>query len=651
MKTLPIFILTSAGLAASGAFAQSDEPFDLNTIVLGVGDENSVEVTAEDIERQNPEDLQDLYKSQPTIAVGSSIPASQKLFVNGVEETNLSVSIDGSRQNNKIFHHNATTLIDPALLKAVRIEPGVAAADSGPAAIGGSVSYETKDVEDLLAPDLNFGGFVKSEYDSNGDLFTNSTSLYGRNGNLEYLGFFKISDGGLREDGDGVDITGSGSNLFSGLAKAAYTTDTGHRFELSYEKVNDDDARPYRANIGALTAGRPVPLTRNYDLTRENVVFTYSNDQLGGIWDPTIVFAYSATDLDIVETDQLTFGTTESFNGKIENRFVVKGGTVTAGIDFFSDEAELDYRYLANATFNEAGTEKSDNVGIYAQARLDLSDRARLSFGGRADFQQFTGVDGSKSSDEGLSGNISGEYDVNEVLTLGAGYSHVWGGVALAENFIINPTWTYPTGGIESVTSDNVFLSAKADFGRWDLKAKYFKTDVDNARDPSYGGGPGLTTDFSSEGFELGFGYNWQHGFLRVGYANIDTEINGGTSDSDTGLYFTTPIGEIITIEAVHTLPQHGITFGADAQIVLEETDTFDVDTGGLGQPLPSYEVVNVFAEYKPKRAKNLTVRGEINNLFNETYTNRATYGQEYSVVVPLNEPGRSFKLSATLNF
>lgn len=651
MKTLPIFVLTTAGFASAGAYAQSGEPFDLNTIVLGVSDENSVEVTAEDIERQNPHDLQDLYKSEPSIAVGSSIPASQKLYVNGVEETNLSVSIDGSRQNNKIFHHNATTLIDPALLKAVRIEPGVAAADSGPGAIGGSVAYETKDVDDLLAPDLNFGGFLKSEYDSNGDVFTNSTSFYGRQGSFEYLGFFKIADGGLREDGSGVDITGSGSSMLSGLAKAAYTTDTGHRFELSYENVNDDEARPYRANIGQIIGGRPVPLTRNYDLTRENLVFTYSNDQLGGIWDPTVTLAYSGTDLDIIETDQSIFGTTTSFNGKFENRFAVKGGSITAGVDFYSDNAELDYQSVTNPAWNETSSEKASNIGIYAQARLEVSERARLSFGGRADFQRFTGTDGSKFSDQGLSANISGEFDVNEVVTVSAGYSSVWGGIALAENFVMNPAWTYPTDGIEAVTSDNIFIAAKADFGRWDLTGKIFKTDVDNARSASYGGGPDLTTDFSSRGFELGFGYNWNDGFVRVGYANIDTEVNGRTADSYTGNYLTTPIGEVITIEAVHALPEMGLIFGADAQIVLEETNTYDADTGGVGQPLPSYEVVNAFVEYQPKRMENLTLRGEINNLFDATYANRATYGQEYGSVVPLNEPGRSIKISATMNF
>ena len=54
----------------------------------------------------------------------------------------LAVTVDGAAQNNKVFHHNGTTLIDPSLLKAVRVDAGVAPADAGFAALTGSIVYE-----------------------------------------------------------------------------------------------------------------------------------------------------------------------------------------------------------------------------------------------------------------------------------------------------------------------------------------------------------------------------------------------------------------------------------------------------------------------------------------------------------------------------
>lgn len=653
-RSITVF-LVSTGLGVSGAAAQTADPIELDAISVEAQDAadaggNAIAIDGETLARQNPTDLQDLFKGEPTITVGSSIPASQKLYVNGVEETNLSVTIDGNRQNNKIFHHNATTLIDPALLKAVRIEPGVASADAGPGALAGSIAYETKDVDDLLATGLNFGGSLKQEYDSNGDVFTTSTSLYGRSGGFEYLGFFKYADGGLREDGDNVDIIGSGTGLLSGLGKLAYETETGDRFEFSYERVIDDELRPYRANIGSLV-GPSNPLTRNYDLDRQNITFTYTDETSTGWWDPKISLGYSVTDLDIVEATQRTFGTTESINAVIQNRFPVRTGSVTAGLDFYSDTAELDYQVFATPADNEVGTEKSDNLGAFVQARLEPTALTRLSFGARADLNEFEGVDGSRKSDSGLSGNVSAEYDVTDRITLSGGASHVWGGVALAENFIINPTWSYPAGGITPVTSNNIFVAVDAEFGSWNLDGKIFRTDLKNARIPNNRGSAALTTDMRSEGFELGMGYRWLDGFVRVGYANIDTSIAGTTSDSDTGRYLTTPIGEVLSIAVVQNFAEHGIRIGADAQIVLEETDTFNPDTGAAGPALPSYEVLNAFMEYTPKARDNLTLRAEINNIFDRTYANRATYGQEFSNVTPLNEPGRSFKLSAEFTF
>ncbi len=653
---MPLFRTTltlTATLWATTSLAQSNEPFQLNTIVLetSVEGENSVDVDSEDIARQNPADIQDLFKSEPSISVGSSIPASQKVYVNGVEETNLSVTIDGSRQNNKVFHHSATTYIDPSLLKAVRIDPGVAPADAGAGALAGSIAYETRDVDDLLDESLGFGGFLKSEYDSNGDIFTNSGSIYGRKGGFEYLGFLKVAEGDWRKDGDGNSIVGSGTDLLSGLGKIAYEADSGDRFEFSAEHVNDDDARPYRGNIALVKGGRPVDLTRNYNLTRQNFVFTYTDETPTGWWDPTIKLAYSETDLTIDEETQFTQGTTDSFNGKIENRFALKNGSVTAGLDFYSDTTTIDYRYYANSDYDERGTEKTKNVGLYAQARLEPTDRTRVSFGLRADYQDFTGLDGSSFSDSGLSGNFSGAYDLTDQVTVSAGYSSIWGGVALSESYIINPAWSYPSDGVEAVTADNLFIAANATFGAWDLSGKIFRTNINDARAPSYGGGPDLTADLESRGFELGLGYSWESGFARIGYANIDSEVNGNTADSYSGNYLTTPLGEVVTIEVAHRLPQYGLIIGADAQIVLSESNTFDVDTGGRGATLPSYEVVNAFVEWQPKNNKNWTVRGEVNNIFDATYASRATYGQEYDSVDSLLEPGRSFKISASLKF
>ncbi|WP_254655931.1 TonB-dependent receptor [Sulfitobacter sp. 20_GPM-1509m] len=661
MKKSQVLACLAVGFAPVVAVAQdTDDGAFLGTIVLTMPmvpglEDDEITVTSEGLALSNPADLSEMFVAEPTISVGSSIPMSQKVYVNGIEENNLAITIDGARQNNRVFHHNTTTLIDPALLKSARVDPGVAPADAGPGALGGALAYETKDAADLLMPDQNFGGRYKVEYDSNGDILSNSIALYGREGAFEYLGFFKVAQGDLRTDGNGAEIVGSGTDLLSGLGKIAYETETGHRFELSYERVIDDESRPYRANIGAIVGGRPVPPTRPYELDRTNIILSYSTTSPTAMWDPTFRLAYSGTELFNDESDlstaQTTRGETTSLNGEVSNRFQLGWGELNAGLDFYSDTGDMNYLDLAGGGPAEFSEEKLSNIGVFAQVRMDAGPRSRLSFGARADFQNFEGTDGSEQSESGLSGNISGEFDVTDRLTVSAGYSHVWGGLELAENYILNPGWTYPAEGITPTTADNIYLAANYSFGAWIVDGKVFATDIDDARAASYRAGPAESVDVAARGFELGIGTAWEGGFFRAGFARIDTKLNGRPADSYTGNYLTMPMGDFLKFQVAHRL-DNGLLLGGDVEVAFDFKDTYDSTTGGRGPTLDGYTVANAFMEYSPSRVKNLTLRAEINNIFDENYASRATYGQEFvGEVEPLYEPGRSIRLSAEILF
>ncbi|MBI1495515.1 TonB-dependent receptor domain-containing protein [Halocynthiibacter styelae] len=641
----------------AGTHETTDETVYLGTIVvsapLNPEAEDGLSVTSEALALSNPADLSELFAAEPTLSVGGGIPMAQKLYVNGIEENNLAISIDGARQNNRVFHHNTTTLIDPSLLQAVRVDAGVAPADAGPGALAGALEYETKDVGDLLDPDDNFGGSLKSEYGSNGDVFSNSLTLYGRQGGFEALAFGRFATGNERDDGFGNEIIGSTTAFTSFLGKVAYESENGGRFEFSAEQVADDAARPYRANIGAIIGGRPVPPTRNYDLTRTNYSLEYTTTKSAAFWDPTLRLSYSGTMLinDELGTpaDQYTEGETTSLNGEVSNRFALSFGELNAGVDFYSDETSLDYRNVASPAFNSSGGEKLDNVGVFAQFRMDPTANTRFSTGLRADFQSFEGIDGSTQSTDGVSYNVSGEIDLSDRVTLSAGYSHVWGGIELAENYILNPVWDYSASEIEDVTSDNIYVAASYDAGWAVLDGKIFSTEIDNSRAASYGGGPALTADVASKGFELGLSTNWDNGFVRIGYANIDTEVNGLSADSYNGNYLTMPLGEVVTLQAAHQF-NNGVILGGNAEHTLDYTLTDTLYSSSVD--IAGYTVVNTFVEYSPENVPGLTLRAEVNNIFDEGYVARATYGQDFpGEVEPLYEDGRSIRLSAQYTF
>lgn len=635
---------SSAAVAADGATVL-DPISAFGAGPLGAGE---IVISSEDLKRKNPANIADVFSGEPGISVGSSLPMSQKVYVHGIEETSLAVTMDGGRQNNKVFHHNGTNLIDPGLLKAVNVDAGVAPADAGPGALAGAIAYETIDARDLLDGD-GFGGFVTSSYNFNSDTVTAGISAYGMRDGLEFLGYFNFGNGNDFTAGNGQDVEGTSTDVLSGLGKLAYEFDSGDRFEISHDRIRDDAPRPFRANIGFID-GRPPwePRVRDYMLDRQNTVFTYTDSTPEGWWDPTLMLAYSRTEVEIpiILPPRLNIppypatGTTSSFNGKFENKFSFDMGNVIAGVDFYDDKADLDDMF-------DASTEKARNVGIYAQARLEPWERTRLSFGARGDTQQFTGTTGEEWNNSGLSGNVSGEYDlIEDLLTAKAGYSHVWAGIPLAENFIMNPNWNYGSGP-KPVTADNYILGLEANYNDFTVEGSVFQTDIDDARTPRYAVTRGIEAhDVRSRGFEIGAGYSWGDGFFKVKYANIDVEIDGKPADSDLGTYLAAPAGQIITLQAVHTLTDWGVTFGADAEIALDYDDVADGS-----KPFEGYQVFNAFVEYVPPERPNLSLRAELKNIFDETYSDRATYGQEFGTVTPLYEPGRSFILTAKATF
>ncbi len=605
--------------------------------------QNSLSYDRDTIEALRPQDMKDLFKKESSVAVGGSMPINQKVYVRGVEETAMLVTVDGARQNNKVFHHNATNLIDPSLLKATRASAGVAAADDGPGALGGSLAYETVDVGDVLAPGDALGGFLDGRYATNGSTVTSAGSVFGRADGFEALGYVKHTDGDDYEDGNGDTAPFTAPALLSGLAKIAYQGDGPSRFELSHETVNDEAARPYRANFAGLEGGRPVPDSRIYDLTRDNTVLNYSRDTGRGYWNPELTLAHNETELETREiplsapdTTIVYTGITESLSATLKNVFHTRLASVSTGVDYYDDSAV--FRFEGDPDLEE----NAQNTGAFLQVRQPIGHKLDLSYGVRYDQQDFTGTDDSEHDDAGVSSNVFAEFFVNDHLSFNAGYADVWGGTALAENFILNGAWDY--GDQKPVDAYNHTVGGRADWNGFFAEANRFETRISNGRVPSFSVGPNEVADFNIEGYDVALGYTGQRGEVSVKYANIESEKDGEPATSFDGNYFTAPLGEIITINGAFSLRSLPLALGMTTEIALDN-DALEA----VGNEQEGYTVVDVYAEYQATR--NLSLRLSVDNVGDEDYTDRASYGQEFATVDTLLEPGRAFALSARYGF
>lgn len=592
---------------------------------------NSITIDGEAVEDNALGDLKSLFAGDASVTVGGAIPLAQKIYVNGIDILNLAVTIDGVPQNNRAFHHTSANAIDPGLLKAVRVDPTVAPADAGPGALAGSVVFETVDVGDLLEDGDNFGAYGVLGYDSNGRTLSEIVSAYGRHGGFEGLGYVKNAKGDNYEDGNGDTIRGTAADLQSFLLKGAYEAD-GHRVELSGERMIDDALRRYRANFGGVIGGRPVPELRVYDTDRQSYSFRYEATEPEGFWDPTVVIGYSRNDVRIPDPDD-SRGLSDTFSVKVENTFNFSDThALTAGVDL-TDRTGT-YTGLSSPNGLE---ETSLNLGIYLQDRIDVTERFDVSFGGRFDWQRFEGINGFEDDFSGFSGNISGRYEVVDDLFLKAGYSNVFGGVVIEDNYIFVPSWTY--ADLDPVRAGNVVVGFEYRPDRWSLEASVFRSDFDDARS-----GQG-TADFVSQGFNIGAGFNWDGGSIKATYSNTRIEVNGGATGSYEALDFGAPLGQVIALTAQHTYAPWNLTFGASLDMALDYDGPIGAEDAT--KELEGYEVVSLFLEYEPQMIEGLTLRLEANNIFDTAYADRGTYGGEYDSLNQLLEPGRSFFVSA----
>ncbi|WP_289033045.1 TonB-dependent receptor [uncultured Roseibium sp.] len=646
-----------SGLTLSAVAAAAQDVQQLETIVVKDNGseefetlETSSNISRDEIEQTQPVDLKQLFQGTPSVATAGGSPASQKIYVHGIDESKLNVTVDGARQKNNVWHHNGSLGINPLFLKSVGINDGVAPADGGPGALGGSVDFETVDAVDLLKEGQTLGGLVSFGYDTNSMTLTGTTAAYGASQGFEYLGAITRGEGQDYDDGDGFTELGTATDLWNGLGKLAYQSLEGHRFEATGEYYRDDGYRRLRTNMGA------VGTDFNDNLyERLTATFKYTLEGASGNFDPEVLLYYNQNTLNRPNNSGYTRASgdfnsdLQSIGGHLQNRFHFGLGTVTAGVDFYHDQVDIERFH-----FSTDAAEDITNVGAYVQTRLTPIEKLDVSAGLRADFQSYHAVDDQTFDNFGLSPNVNLGYEIIDGLTLTGGYAYVFGGIEQAEAALFHSIdYTY-ADDLNPTTAHNAKVGLSYEYKGLVVGADLFYTKMFDTTTYEYGAG--FTTaervngdDLISKGFDISARYNWQNAYVSAAYTHTDVEYGDRIplfGDSNSGV----PVGDMLSLGAGYTFQDWNLTLGANAEIAFEYSNQ-DLQDNGYDNPIPGYEVVNIFAQWAPKLGDaDFTLRGEVNNLFDETYYSRGSYSTT-SRVTPVNSPGRSFFLTATAKF
>lgn len=269
----------------------------------------------------------------------------------------------------------------------------------------------------------------------------------------------------------------------------------------------------------------------------------------------------------------------------------------------------------------------------------------------RYDWQDFTGADGSKFTDDGLSANAAVDIALTDTLSLNAGYASTWGGYELGEAALINffTPWDYT--GFKASRGESARVGLRFDNGTWQATGAPFRTEIRNvAAVLPTGGARGVTTDVLTEGFDSSpaYFYFWGNGFARAKYTSADVSANGAPIGT-TAYYLGRPMGHIVALETAFQ-PSSEWTIGRNAEITLKFTNT---TRSADWTSLDAYSVFNLYAEYTPAGMENLRMRLDVRNLFDEAYVARGNDagGSTAGRANPLTEPGRAITLTANVTF
>ncbi|WP_137820415.1 TonB-dependent hemoglobin/transferrin/lactoferrin family receptor [Pseudomonas sp. 2FG] len=211
-------------------------------------------LTERDIDQHNVKNIKDLVRYEPGVSVGGSGSrfGLSGFTIRGIGGNRVLTQVDGVSLPNTFsfggFLSAQRDYVDPNSVKQVEIIRGPASSLYGSDAIGGAVSFLTKDAADYLEDGNDTYARLKTGYDGSDDSWLRSTTLAGRQNQVDVL----LHLG--RRTGQALDTHGGNDGIGSAREEANpldYSTDNllgklgwdyaeGARLQLTYERYQDE---------------------------------------------------------------------------------------------------------------------------------------------------------------------------------------------------------------------------------------------------------------------------------------------------------------------------------------------------------------------------------------------------------------------------
>lgn len=669
--------------------------------IIVVGATTNSEITPAEIENYQANDLEDIFRHTPSVTVGGSLGIAQKIFVRGMEDSMVNITVDGAPQTSTLFHHIGRVSIEPELLRSVEVQAGAGEASAGSGAVGGAIRFKTKSAKDMLADDEKFGALVKASYFTN-DGHKESISLYGEvTESVNVLASYVNVSRNNMDDGDGKEIPGTAADQTLAFVKLNAELTDNQELTVSYEKREEEGKFGKQTNWAPLETD---PLFKSWG-DRETIVANYTW-YLNALVNLEITLYQTESSF---KRELYTWDASIKTTGfDIRNTSDLGDHSVTYGVDYKQDKVDSQ----SYADFGGIYAEEGTVTGLYAQDHWQLTDDLLLSFGVRYDAYEldhqgehanWVKVDGvwvvetdangnpitssssfSTEKQDGVSANLGFTYNFTESLKLTAGYAEALRGRQVADAFTVGELTPNPDLTAEEV--DNIEIGLGYNDTTWLFEVSLYNSTINDVVFDKFKGREGVfyenIGDLETKGAEVVAGYQADNFDVIVSYNHNDVELNNvdfvwPDATAESGYRTRTfdgielaayeygglgnAVGDSLNVNFNYYLNEQ-IKMGLSFQHVasLNDIEVFhrSIELGWMTEletvNKPGYNLVDAYVSYEP--LENLRLDLAVQNLLDESYRSHgsvADYGHipGYESVVGIKEPGRDIRLSASYRF
>ena len=600
-----------------------------------------------EFEKSNATDLKDVLADEPSIQFGGGNGLAQHITLRGMGADQIDYVIDGaSTDATSIFHHQGRFMLDPALVKIVKIQKGTGSASSGIGATSGQIVAETVDATDLLRDGQNAGFRLRAGVGSNSGHY-GGFAVYGQLpdksvdgifiGNWTHDKNYKGGKGYVSADGsDKLKNSALGNRSF--LAKVNVHPTEDMTIGLKHSREENYGERNLREEFYFATDNdNPYYKHRIQDHTN-----LYFKTKDAGIFSNIDANIYRIANKHKLKSANPTTPETETIGGNLN--LISKIGenhTLKYGLNYRNEEGVQN----SGSPFKQ----EKDDYKAYIEGLWGLGNNQQFTLTTGLSYDYFKMKSAGNATPSVSDGTVSPSlgliWDATDNLSFSVSHNYATRSPRFYEVQL--------TGGSVSLDPDlkaersrNTEINAKWQWNGLSADATYFYQKIKDLTNYGGGGRSGQPIRLYSEGslknsgYELNLGYKWRGLKARIGMAYSKPEMNGTTLDA---VQQAIPIGRQWTTSLSYLFEKPHLEIGWRGRYAQKSSYLSEAALRGGGEPTvrKGYGVHDFFVNWQPTGKDDLNINLSVDNAFDKNYRSHS----QRAGANALPEPGRDVRL------